>query len=192
MRALCGRSQLPKNYNPLRETEAMFDDVGATTGITAEEFKRAMRRFAASVNVITTREGNTMNGMTATAVCSVSAEPPSLLIIVNRSNRSHPIIIRTRTFTVNMLAEGQEHLAAHFASRPADPFEAVPHCLGSNGCPSIDGADAHLECFVSNQFDSGSHTIFIGKIVATWVTEGVPLLYHDGSYRSLGGTTKAA
>ncbi len=58
--------------------------------ISADQFKSVMRRFAASVNVITSVDGTVMNGMTATAVCSVSADPPSLLVIVNRSNRSHP------------------------------------------------------------------------------------------------------
>jgi flavin reductase len=158
-------------------------DAGQPIGV--EEFKAVMRRFAASVSVITTSDGNRINGMTATAVCSVAADPPTLLIIVNRQNRSHPMIDSSKVFAVNILADDQHELASHFASRPDDPFELVQHQIGRGGCPLISGADASLECIVSDQFESGTHTIFIGKIVGTTVRCAPPLLYHNGSYRRL-------
>ncbi len=160
--------------------------------IPASSFSQVMRRFAASVNVITSAEGKRKNGMTATAVCSVSAEPPSLLVIVNRTNRSHPIIDRTKRFAVNVLASGQECFARHFASRADDPFAEVPHRLGRTGCPLIEGADAILECLVFQQFDMATHTIFVGRIVATEIASAEPLLYHEGCYRVLGAVPAAA
>jgi len=155
-------------------------------------FRQVMRRFAASVNVITSADGQRQNGMTATAVCSVSAEPPSLLIIVNRTNRSHPIIDRTKRFAVNILASEQEPLARHFASRVDDPFAEVPYRRGQTGCPLIEGADAAMECVVSQQFDLATHTIFVGSIVATEIALAEPLLYHEGCYRVLGAIPTAA
>ena len=135
-----------------------------------------MRRFAASVNVVSPADGGQKSGMTATAVCSVTAEPPSALIIVNRSNRSHATIARTRKFAVNVLANDQRHLAAQFAAKLPDPFHDVPHRAGTTGCPLIEGADAHMECVVVQEVDVGTHTIFVGKVDATSRSNREPLL----------------
>ena len=151
-----------------------------------------MRRFAASVNVITSANGALMNGMTATAVCSVTSNPPSALIIVNRSTRSHPIISTTKSFAVNVLSSHQQDIAAHFASKASDPFATITHSIGITGCPIIDGSDAHIECTVIDQIDVGTHTIFIGKIVAADAATGEPLLYHEGRYVGIGATPLSA
>lgn len=153
--------------------------------ISIDQFKHVMRRFAANVNVITSTDGKQTNGMTATAVCSVTADPPSALIIVNQSSRSYPLIDRTKVFAVNVLSAEQQELANHFASKTQDPFACIGHTIGETGCPLIDGADAHLECVVINQVDVGTHTIFVGKIVATDAAAGQPLLYHAGRYREM-------
>jgi flavin reductase len=159
------------------------------TEVSGDQFKLVMRRFAASVNVITSADGAKKNGMTATAVCSVSSDPPSALIIVNKSNRSHPIIAGTRAFAVNVLSSNQRQVAAHFASKLPDPFVEIPHSIGRTGCPIIAGADAHIECTVIDQMDVGTHTIFVGKIVAAGAANGEPLLYHEGRYVGIGGDT---
>lgn len=157
--------------------------------ISSDQFKQVMRRFAASVNVITSANGAVKNGMTATAVCSVSADPPSALIIVNKSNRSHPIIDETGAFAVNVLSAGQQHVATSFASKLPDPFAGIPYTLGRTGCPVIEGVDAHIECVVIDKMDVGTHTIFVGRIVSTGASNGVPLLYHEGRYRAIEAET---
>ena len=153
--------------------------------ISADQFKAVMRRFAACVNVITSVDGEAMNGMTATAVCSVTADPPSLLVIINKNNRSHHVISRSRIFAVNVLSADQEDLAAHFALRALDPFETVEHWIGSTGCPIIREADAYLECEVVKETDFGTHTIFVGQIVACEIASKPPLLYHEGHFTGL-------
>jgi flavin reductase len=167
------------------------DELVERLPVSYDDFRQAMRRFAASVNVITSADGESLNGMTATAVASVTADPPSVLIIVNHSARSHAIIKRTRAFTINVLAADQQAVAIHFASKPADPFGNIAHMIGSNRCPIIDGIAAHLECAVVQHFEFGTHTIFIGKIVGTNVSRFAPLLFHDGSYQQLRGTADA-
>jgi flavin reductase len=155
--------------------------------VSGDEFKLVMRRFAASVNVITSADGARKNGMTATAVCSVSADPPSALIIVNKSSRSHPIIDGTKAFAVNVLSSNQRQIASHFASKLADPFAEMDYSIGKTGCPIIAGTDAHIECTVIEQMDIGTHTIFVGKIVSAAAASGEPLLYHEGRYVGIGG-----
>ncbi|MBN9604524.1 MAG: flavin reductase family protein [Afipia felis] len=171
-----------KNFSPMIDHAPIMPD----------QFKAVMRRFAASVNVITSADSDVLNGMTATAVCSVTTEPPSVLIIVNRANRSHPIIKNSQAFAVNVLSEEQKGLAQHFASRANDPFASVEHFIGKTGCPIIKGADAFLECVVTQETEVGSHTIFVGQVVASETFDERPLLYHAGQYLCLKDAKGAA
>ena len=155
------------------------------TNIPCDQFKAVMRRFAANVNVITSADGGLLNGMTATAVCSVTAEPPSVLVIVNKTNRSHPIIRNSGAFAVNVLSLAQQDIALHFASRVADPFSTIDFSVGKTGCPIIAGSDAYVECVVIKEVELGTHTIFLGEVVASDLSDGEPLLYHGGQYRRL-------
>lgn len=158
---------------------------GELDSVTQDAFKCAMRRFASSVTIITSRCGAVLNGMTATAVSSVSAQPPSILIVVNRNNRSHALIERSGIYAVNILCETQEALALHFASSPEDPFTFVPHSIGVTECPIIANCVSYMECVVESQVSFGTHSIFIGRVVASRENELMPLLYHGGNFARL-------
>ncbi|WP_442581201.1 flavin reductase [Mesorhizobium sp. ASY16-5R] len=153
--------------------------------IDAELFRALMRRIASSVAVITTAHDGHLHGMTATALASVSADPARLLIVVNRSTRSHPLISASRNFTVNMLAETQRELGTRFSSRGDDQFEGVDYEIAGTGGPILKGAAAHLECRLVSETDMGTHTIFVGEIVGGALSAANPLLYHDGAYKRL-------
>src|SRR5436305_1338085 len=114
-----------------------FENLALMNG---EIFKSLMRNIASSVAVISTSNEGRLHGMTATAVCSVSADPATILIVVNRSTRSHPVIATTKQFTVNILAEDQHEISGLFASKHDNPFSAVEHRMGLNGNPIIVGA----------------------------------------------------
>lgn len=154
-------------------------------GIDADLFRSLMRRIASSVAVITTAHDGHLHGMTATAVTSVSAEPPRLLIVVNRSTRSHPLITASRIFVVNILADSQRSLGEHFARKGDNQFEGIAFDLGPSGSPIIRDAAAHLECTLVSETDMGTHTIFVGQVVGGGVSGSNPLLYHDGAYKAV-------
>jgi len=153
--------------------------------VDAARFKAAMRCVASSVTVITSGTGSATNGMTATAVCSVSAEPPSILVVINSSNRTHTLIEGTGAFAVNVLSESQSSLARHFASKPLVALGEVAHHAGVTGVPILDGSAAHVECVVESQTRSGTHSVFFGRVVSS--REGVnrPLLYWQGQFMRL-------
>ena len=155
--------------------------------IDTELFRALMRRIASSVAVITTSYEGHLHGMTATAIASVSANPARLLIVVNRSTRSHPLITSSRTFNVNMLAETQRDLGTRFSSSSIeDQFAGVDYEIGVSGSPILNGAAAHLECRLVSETDMGSHTIFVGEIIGGALSPTTnPLLYHDGAYKRL-------
>lgn len=159
--------------------------------VEAADFKAAMRALAASVTVITSRRGDQLNGMTATAVCSVSTAPPQILAVVNRETTSHGLIADTGAFAVNILAAHQQDLAGRFARRLDQPFEGVAHGWGETGCPLLAEAVAVIECRLRERHHAGTHTIFVGEVIGVSCRGAEPLLYFDGGYRRLAATSGA-
>ena len=157
--------------------------------IDAEKFKALMRAFGSSVVVITASHDGRDHGMTATAICSVSADPPQILVVVNRSNRSHPIITAAKRFTVNILAEYQSGLGQRFSSKHLAPFEGVAFSRSLHGGLVLDGCAGFLECQTTAEFDVDTHTIFVARVTHGEANGWSPLLYHAGSYKSLIGRT---
>jgi flavin reductase len=149
----------------------------ALASIDEARFKAAMRCMASTVTVITSRCGAVTNGMTATAVCSVSATPPSVLIVINRSSRSHALIAQGGSFAINILSAEQAALAHHFATKADDPLQAAIH---RPGVPVIEGCAAEIECVVETEVAAGTHSIFIGRVVAAQETDRLPLIYRNG------------
>jgi flavin reductase len=145
-------------------------------------FRDVMRKLAGSVTIITTEDEGSLHGFTATAVCSVCAEPPTVLIVVNRSARTHPHINRKGAFAVNILADHQIELATLFATKSAEQFANVQHDITPRGVPVIRGATASIECCVIDQMEVGTHTIFIGAVIGTDTRDGSPLIYHDATF----------
>lgn len=164
----------------------------APSAVDAATFKAAMRALAASVTIITSCRDGQLNGMTATAVCSVSTAPPQILAVINRDTTSHGLIADSGAFAVNILAEHQQHLAGRFAQRLDRPFDGVAHTRGDTGCPVVADAVAVLECRLRERHHAGTHTIFVGEVVAVHTRAASPLLYFDGGYRRLAGSGPAA
>ena len=163
----------------------MLHHHASLAGVEETEFKAAMRCIASTVTVITSKSGARTNGMTATAVCSVSAVPPCILIVVNQTNRSHTLIAESGIFAVNVLASNQTDLAQHFAQKSDDPLRSVGTSAGLTGVPVIEGCAALLECVVQQRVAAETHTVFIGRVVATKQTDRLPLMYWNGKYFEL-------
>jgi flavin reductase len=154
-------------------------------GLNADGFKLVMRNIASSVAVITVEHEGRKHGMTATAVCSVSAAPPTILVVINRSARTHPVILEARRFTVNILAVHQAGLAGRFSEKHPAPFDGIGHRAALHGGPILEDAAAYIECETQAEMQAGSHTIFIGTVMGGDATKSSPLLYHEGEYKSL-------
>jgi flavin reductase (DIM6/NTAB) family NADH-FMN oxidoreductase RutF len=169
----------------------MLENINALTTsldpkIRANDYRLAMRKFAASVTIITTGSGDQLHGMTATAVCSVSAEPPTILVVINRTARTHPLIGNAGFFTVNILAEDQRSLADRFSIKHPNQFEGISHNPSRNTkSPVLSGAAAYLECKLIRQVDVGTHTIFLGEVLHCNPSDANPLLYYEGRYSEL-------
>jgi len=154
--------------------------------ITDAEFKAALSLFASGVTVVTTRDRDEkLHGLTVSAFCSLSLDPPLILICIDKSTGSHYAFEEGEGFVVNILKEDQEHISNRFASQVADKFRDIEYFTNGRDMPILKGALVNLECRLKSALDGGDHTIFIGEIEKLHIFEGKPLVYCDGSYRKL-------
>lgn len=150
--------------------------------------RQTMADFASGVTIVTSQWQGVAHAMTATAFCSVSLDPPLVLVCVSKISRFHQAVISAEAWAVSLLSGEQEAVARHFSNRGRDlltQFDRVPHTLGAfSGAPLIDGALAWLECETHAQHDGGDHTIVIGRVRRTSerASADPPLTYHRGTY----------
>jgi flavin reductase (DIM6/NTAB) family NADH-FMN oxidoreductase RutF len=158
------------------------------------DFRAAMRRYPTGVTIVTTVVDGTLKGFTANAFSSVSADPPMVLICVNRSARTHPLISQAGRFCVNVLRLEQQALAEKFSSHDhTSPFAGEAYRAGASGAPIFDGSLAYFDCELAEEHTAGTHTIFLGKVVDCGAAaEGEPLGYFDGAYRDFQMTVREA
>jgi len=155
--------------------------------VDAEMYKAGMRRLAASVAVLTVGlPDGRRHGMTATAVCSVSAAPPILLCCINRNSAARAAFSEANNFAVNVLAASDRALADRFA-RPMDAEERFAEGLWARdrtGAPVLETAIATFDCERSHSIEVGGHTVFFGEVQAVRVRSEhiMPLLYAHGGY----------
>ncbi len=150
-----------------------------------DDFRKAMRRLTSAVTVITAVHDQRRYGMTATAVTSVSADPPSLLICINRAASLHEPLIRTGRFCVNILEADQTGVATAFSGGvPQDIRFAEGHWSSDDaGVPFLRDAQANIFCEADAMSSYGTHSIIVGKVSAVQIAGRVtPLLYQDGQY----------
>jgi flavin reductase (NADH)/flavin reductase len=154
-------------------------------------YKSAMRQLAGGVCIITSLgpEGQRA-GLTATAVCSVSADPPTLLVCVNRDTRSHDVMREAGVFAVNVLDVLDQALAHRFAGTVARDarFDGACWTRLSTGAPVLESALASFDCRIAQVVDVGTHRVVLGAVQAVRLGPegGKPLLYANRSY---GGFT---
>ena len=159
----------------------------ATTG---ELFRKGMRRLAGAATIITSclpGEGRCgWVGLTATAVASVTAEPPRLLVCVNRSTFAHGVIERSGVLGVNLLGEDEQDTALRFAGgvAPEERFLAGDWQTPRDGPPLLGSALAAFACSVAECIAASTHDIFICDVRDVLIRErgGEPLIYFDGAF----------
>jgi flavin reductase len=168
-----------------------FAAVAEAKFVEQKAFRDAMSRLGAAVHVITTDGPSGKTGFTATAVCSVSDAPPTLLICLNRAATSMPILRGNGVFCVNTLRAGDEIVADTFAGRTKVAREArfdtghqwAPLATGS---PVLMSAVIACDCRVIEVKAVASHDIYFGVVEAIHQGEpGPALVYHDRLYKQL-------
>jgi flavin reductase (DIM6/NTAB) family NADH-FMN oxidoreductase RutF len=154
--------------------------------ISRESFINAMGAAATGVNVVTTEGVAGRFGITVSALSSVSADPPLLLICVNRKNPSVAAITQNGRFAVNILSEDQSEIAQSFAGRPitgeAYDFSEQDWRAHESGLPQLIRASAFFTCEIESIHDAGTHRIFIGMVMHAERGARAPLIYANRNY----------
>ena len=148
-------------------------------------FRHAMRRLATTIALVTAGEGDNWTGMAATAVMSVCAEPPTLLVAVNRTASIHPILSESSHFCVNLLADRHKDLVGIFSGQKKGlvRFETGGWVAHDNGLPILSDALASLMCRITERIDVHTHTLFLGEVEYVVNHDEIsPLVWVDGTF----------
>jgi flavin reductase len=150
-------------------------------------FTNAMRRAVSGVSIVTTSGDFGRYGLTVSSMTSVSAEPPMLLVCVNRNSIAHDAIARNHRFAINVLSAQQQNLAASFAGSdlygPAYDLSSSEWTDSACGLPQAVNAAAFFECELDTAVTAGTHSIFIGRVTKALGADETPLAYADREYR---------
>ena len=158
--------------------------------VATADFLAGMRRLAAGVAIVTTRHGDLRAGLTATSVCSLTAEPPRLIACVHHRADAHDLILAAGAFAVNLLRPEHGRLADHFGGRDGSRgparFGLGGWTVGATGMPILGDAAAILECRLVEAIPAGTHSILIGEVeIVRDDKRAGALVHHDRSYHRL-------
>ena len=159
--------------------------------IDKQSFKKAMRQCAGAVALVTVgTEPGRRTGLTVTSACSLSDDPPSLLVCVNRNASAHAPIRDERFFAVNFLGEEHTLLALTFSGQNGiignDRFAFGRWIVGATGAPLLEHAVAAFDCVLAQEFETKTHSVFVGEVRDIRISvETSPLIYLRSSFQSV-------
>jgi flavin reductase (DIM6/NTAB) family NADH-FMN oxidoreductase RutF len=152
----------------------------------AAAVKRALRALAGGVSVITAGRGDDRTGATVTSATGLSMDPPTMIVNINKSSSSWPVIQRHGHFCVNILADGQQDVANRFAGiggvKGVARYEGASWTTLVSGAPVLVDALAAIDCEVEEVIERHSHAIILGRALAVLSGDGESLVYHNGGY----------
>jgi len=165
--------------------------------IAPDEFRGAMRHLTGGVSVITVGQGKDITGMTVTSVSSLSVDPPTLIVSINRESSSWPVLKRHGFFGVNILAANQLDVAERFTGKGglkgADRFAGAQWTTRISGVPLLAGALAAIDCQVEDIVERHSHAIVIGRVLDIQTSgHTAALAYWQGRYVAVDQDEDAA
>jgi flavin reductase (DIM6/NTAB) family NADH-FMN oxidoreductase RutF len=170
-------------------------DEDPANGVTPDAHRAAARMFASGVTVAAAAHGGHSHAITATAFCSLSLEPPLVLLAVRASSQLLELVKASRCFGVSVLGAHQRHIGEWAASR-GRPLErdlpANATTTAVTGAPLVPDALAWFDCRLRSLDEYGDHTVLVGLVVESHNASGEPLVYFSGAYHGLGSVIAGA
>ena len=154
--------------------------------IDPDTFRSVLGRFASGVTIVTARDdAGVDHGMTVSAFCSLSLDPPLVLLCVDHAASMYELLLTHPRFGISILSSNQEAYSRRFADPDSDRFDGIAYSRGESGVVLLEESLAHLECRVTQHYEGGDHTIFIAEVEHAEPRDGRPLLYYRGGYAQL-------
>lgn len=157
--------------------------------ISADQLRHAMRRWASGVTIVSASHEGALHGMTVSSFTSLSLDPPLVLVSLERSTRTHAMVAGSGSFGISILTSEQQAISDRFARARTERggrFEGLKTFELETGAPLINGSMVCLDCRLADTLRAGTHTLFVGEVVA--IAEGdeaPPLLYYAQAYREI-------
>ncbi|MEP7703588.1 flavin reductase [Paraglaciecola sp. 25GB23A] len=159
--------------------------------VSPEAFRNGMAGFPGTVNIVTTKGEEGMAGFTATAVCSVSDNPPTLLVCLNRGTSVYQVFNKSQCLAINTLDQGQEAISNLFGGKATmdERFASAQWDTLSTGAPALVGAAVTFDCIITERLSVATHDVFFCQVVDIKQQQDAgALLYHQRQYRQLTST----
>lgn len=154
-----------------------------------EQLRMVMRQWASGICIVSTSHNNVNHGMTVSSFSSVSIEPQLVAISLMKNSRTHDFVVAAKIFGITILSESQKEFSKIFAGlipESENRFDGIETWTLVTGSPMLEDGLAFLDCQLTEVFDFGSNSLFIGEVVAAKVGNGGrPLLYFDQQYHLL-------
>jgi len=166
-----GNMELAASFRTYQEQQRLVD---------RELFRSVIGHFASGVAILTARHEGIDYGLTASAVSSLSLDPPMLLVCVNKTSNTQRAIAQSQVFAVNILRENQSEVAFQFARSHPDKFRGMSVSYGELGTPLLGDTLATIECRVIEEVTGGTHSVFLAEVHSAQATQGMPLTYYRG------------
>ena len=165
-------------------------DQRPSTHVSAEEFREALSRVASSVSIVSTDGEQGIAGFTCSAVCSVTDDPPTIMVCVNRKSAANAIIKANGVLCVSSLGAEQVELSQIFAGVGRVPMNerfTGPHwSVLATGSPYCTQSRVALDCRVADIREVGTHSVIFAEVLSTvHATDGQPLIYHSRNYATI-------
>lgn len=151
-----------------------------------QTFRDAMASFPSGVTVVTTvdRHGE-WRGFTASSFCSVSAEPPLVIVCLSTSAECHDAFLEAHHWAIHVLSNSKTDTAMRFATRGADKFGAGEFRPGEHGVPLLDEVSVRLSCSAHAAYPTGDHTVLVGQVERVHLGDEVPAVYFRRAFHDL-------
>ncbi|AHH19912.1 putative NADH-dependent flavin oxidoreductase [Nocardia nova SH22a] len=163
-----------------------FNDARLQQTVDIDRFREAMTRFPSGVTIVTTTDSvGKPRGFTASAFCSLSADPALVLVCIANTAECHAAFLAAERWNIHFVAPGQAELAMRFATRGADKFGGGVARTDVVGQPHIAGSSVTLRCAEFSKHPGGDHTILVGRVDDVELGEEEPTVYHKREFRSL-------
>jgi flavin reductase (DIM6/NTAB) family NADH-FMN oxidoreductase RutF len=165
---------------PMNDTQTKLDQ---------DLMKQVNRQFITGVTVVTAMDGDRPRGLAVNAFASISLDPPTVMVCVQRTSSTYECLFRASHLAINILSTDQLDVVTRFASKAADKFEGVDWAPNRFGSPIIARSSAHMEVEIRERLQASTHTVFICRVVSAAVAERPPMVYSAGRFFDGGAMT---
>lgn len=162
------------------------------TGPDLDTMKQVNRQFITGVTVVTTMDDEKPRGLAVNAFSSVSLDPPTVMVAVQRTSSTHDCLFRATHLAINILSTNQLDVVGVFATKADDKFAGLDWEPGPFGSPLIARSSAQMEVEIRERLQASTHTLFVCRVVHATVSDRHPMVYSAGKFFDGGTLTPLA